>query len=59
MNTLEYKAFFFFSISLTVGASRFMETHMDLSCLLFGVGIFSIVTPQMFFSPECVENVRG
>ena len=42
---------FFFSISLTIGASRLMEALMDLPRLLFGVGFqifFFIVTPQIF-----------
>ena len=39
----------FFSISLTVGASKPIEAQMDLPRLLFGIGsqIF-IVMPQMF-----------
>ena len=50
---------FFFFISLTVGASRLIETQMDLPRLLFGIGFqIFIVTPQMFrFSREYVENV--
>ena len=37
---------FFFSITLTVGASRLMEAQMDLPHLLFGVGFrIFIMTP--------------
>ena len=46
---IQFSSLGFLSISLTVGASRLMETQMDLSRLLFGV----------IFSLEYVENVRG
>ena len=54
-----YCKILFLFISLTSGASGFIEAQMDLSCLLFGAGLqIFIVMPQMFrFSCEHVENV--
>ena len=41
---LQLGNYYYFSISLTIGASRLMEAQMDLPCLLFGVG------NQIFYS---------